>query len=112
MLNRSMLVVKAREPFLRWLKSLPDPVRDDLTLEEVNEDGTAFLLPEWEDDQERNRVLRECYRFIFEEQLSGWWTRESDWPKKRTFQVFQSWFDVEMHSVVEDLVDGPLFDDD
>ena len=112
MLNRSMTVVKAREPFLHWLQSLPDPVRGDMTLDEVNEDCTAYLLPEWEDDQERDRVLRKYYRSIFEEQLAGWWNRESDWPNNRTLKMFLSWFDVEMHSVVEDLVDGPLLDDD
>ena len=43
-INRSLLVVRAKEPFLHWVNSLPDPA--DVTLEEVNSDQSAFLLPE------------------------------------------------------------------
>ena len=38
MLNRSAIIVRAKQPFLEWLRQLPDPVRADLTLEEVNDE--------------------------------------------------------------------------
>jgi hypothetical protein len=43
--NRSVIVVRAKEPFLQWLNSLPDPGK--FTLDEVNQDSTTFLLPEY-----------------------------------------------------------------
>jgi hypothetical protein len=111
MLNRSLLLVRAKQPFLDWLRSLPDPVDDSTTLEFVHEGGSAYLLPEYEDDKRRDVLLRQGFRMIFEDQLAGWWTAEADWPRTRTLPVFLEWFDLEWHSLVADLVDGPLLDE-
>ncbi len=106
MVNRSVVIVKAKEPFVRWLKSLPDPM--DTSLEEINEDATAYLLPDYSHDDEQDEILRRYYPAIFDEQLDGWWTEERDWPPKRTYSLFTQWFDIEFHSLVIDLVDAPL----
>jgi len=100
------VIVKAKEPFIQWLKSLPDPM--DISLAEVNDDTSVYLLPDYEDDDEQDEVLRRFYGPIFEEQLDGWWTDERDWPRDRTFALFTRWFEVEFHSLVIDLVDAPL----
>ena len=106
MVNRGLVIVHAKEPFLEWLKTLPDPC--DMTLTEINEDNTAYLIPEYEDDGQRDRVLKKFYDMIFQDQLAGWWTREEDWPQKRDLRTFKKWFDLQFHSVVEDLVDDML----
>ncbi len=108
MVNRGVLILKAKEPFREWLLSLPEP--DDVTLDEINEDNTVYLVPEYEDDDERDRLLKILYKELFEEQLEGWWTDEKDWPKNRNLTMFKKWFDVEFHSVVIDLVDAELLD--
>ncbi len=110
MIDRCVVTIRAKQPFLEWLKGLPDPC--DFGLDVVNDDDTAYLLPEYEDDRQRDRILRRFYDLIFEEQLAGWWTRESDWPSKRDLRTFKRWFDLEFHSVVLDLVDGPILDDE
>jgi hypothetical protein len=106
MINRCILIVKAKQPFLLWLQSLPDPA--NLTLEQINRDNAAYLLPEYDDDSDRKKLLRRCVDLIFEEQLSSWWRDETAWPAKRDMKTFMQWFDVEFHSVVLDLVDKPL----
>ena len=106
MLNRCVLTVKAKQPFVRWLRSLPDPC--DILLAEVNSGTTAYLLPEYEDDNEQDVILAQYCNMIFEEQLAGWWKAETDWPKQRDIETLKKWFDVESHSLVFDLVDGPL----
>lgn len=111
MLDRSLVVVRAREPLLHWLRSLPDPEDESTTLETLNEDPSAYLVPVYDDDEERDDILRQAYDIIFEDQLAGWWTAEADWPQERTFEMFQAWFDVEWHSTVEDLVDAPIRDE-
>lgn len=68
--NRSVIVVRAKEPFLQWLNSLPNPGK--FTLDEVNQDSTTFLLPEYENDSEMEKLLERYYPFIFEEELDGW----------------------------------------
>jgi len=45
-------------------------------------------------------------------ELEGWHLDESAWPVDRTFKKFRDWFAIEFHSVVEDLCDFPMVDDD
>ena len=106
MVNRSVLIVRAKEPFREWLMSLPEP--EDVSLRELNEDNSVYLIPEYEDDFEKDKVLKLIYKEIFEEQLEDWWRDEKDWPKNRNLSLFKKWFDVEFHSVVIDLVGDEL----
>ena len=78
----------------------------------VNDDNTSYLLPDYEDNHQRDRILSRYYALIFEEPLAGWWTDQSHWPGKRDLRTFKKWFDVEFHSVVLDLVDDALLDDE
>ena len=110
MLNRSALIVKKKEPFRQWINSLPDS--DDFTLEELNEDSTVYLLPDYDDDNQRDRILKKIYKDIFEEQLESWWLDEKDWPVKRDLRTFKLWFHVEFHSMIVDLVGTDLIDEE
>jgi hypothetical protein len=110
MLNRCAVTIRAKEPLLTWLNSLPDC--DDLTLEDVNQETTAYLLPVFEDDIEKEALLAQFYDLLFEEELAGWWMAKADWPKNRSLELFTSWFEVEFHSIVVDLEDAPLLDED
>lgn len=107
--NRCVAIIKVKQPFIDWLKSLPDP--EEITIEEVNLDNSAFLLPEYEENNKTLTILKHFHNVIFEEQLMGWWTNQDDWPKNRGFNTFVKWFDVEFHSIVFDLVDEPLLSD-
>ena len=107
MLNRSIIIVKVKEPFLNWLRLLPEP-ENKITLDEINFDNTAYLLPEYEMDGEREEILADYYDIIFEDQLGDWWTNSIHWPKIRDFATFKEWFDIEFHSLILDLVDLPL----
>jgi hypothetical protein len=111
MINRGAIVVKPKQPFLDWLRALPEPVLD-ITLEELREDCSAYLLPDWDSEEKLQRMLSQCCADIFEEQLAAWFTDESQWPKKRAWAAFTEWFDVEPHSVVINLVQGALIDDE
>lgn len=102
-LDRTAVIVTAKQPFLDWLKSVDD-TGDDLTLADLNRDQSLYLLPESDDDAAAKRSLRKSCGDIFEEQLDGWWRDESVWPKDRSFRVFTRWFDYRFHSMVFDLV--------
>ncbi|MFZ4856019.1 MAG: hypothetical protein ACOYL3_06445 [Desulfuromonadaceae bacterium] len=101
--NRSVLVIRAKEPFREWILSLPEPPVN-LTLEEINDDNTVYLIPEYDEDKDREKLLRKKYIEIFSELLEDWCLDEAFWPKSRTFATFKKWFDVEFHSLVIDLV--------
>ena len=71
MLNRCVVTIRAKEPLHVWLQSLPDC--DDITLDEVNRETTAYLLPVYEDDAEKEALLAQYFDLLFEEELGGWW---------------------------------------
>lgn len=108
MLNRAALIVRPAQPYLDWAAGLDDSG----ILPDPEEEVTVYLIPEYEDDLEADKVLRRVYAEVFERELFGWCTDESQWPQHRTFVVFKAWFSVEMHSIVEDFSSAPLLDDD
>jgi hypothetical protein len=106
-INRCILIVKAKEPFLQWVRMLPDP-EPSITLSQLNDDSNAYLLPEYERGEDREALLAECYDDIFYSELMGWWTDESAHPALRSLKMFKEWFSVEFHSSVVDLGDTEL----
>lgn len=110
-LNRSAIVVTPKQPFLDWLRAI-DPTNADIVLLELTEDPTIYLIPECDTDEDVAEALRDLYEEIFEEELAGWYTDESVWPRDRSFDVFRRWFDYRHHSMLMDLCDDePLIRD-
>lgn len=108
MLNRAALIVRPKQPFLDWAAGLDD---SGLVPDAAGE-RTVYLVPEFESNEEGLRILKRVYAEIFERELDSWHTDSSAWPQMRDFKTFQEWFSFELHSVVEDVVDGPLIDDE
>jgi hypothetical protein len=99
--NRSAIVVIPKQPLLDWL-NLADEEGDDLTLAQVQQDPTVYLIPETESEEDLGRLLHQSSKAIFEEQLEGWITDDTLWPMDRSFEVFSRWFAISFHSVVID----------
>lgn len=110
MLNRCVLTVKGKKPFHDWLKQFPEA--SGMTLDELNEDGVAYLLPDLGEDDDLETLLPQCFDLLFEEELGAWQPDESCWPEGRDLPTFQAWFEVQLRSIVIDLVDAPLEDDE
>ena len=114
MINRAALILKYKEPAIKWINDA-DPYYDNpgITGESVNADRTVYLLRE--DVADNRDVLEEWIKdnvdVLFENELSGWYPDKSLWPKKRTYALFKKWFKVECHTVLEDTVDGPIHED-
>jgi hypothetical protein len=108
MLNRGVLIVRPRQPYLDWAAGLdnsglvPDP----------DDEQTIYLIPSFEDDEEAWKIVEEIYAEVFERELDGWHTDEAAWPQNRDFAMFKEWFDIELHSVVEDLCGDEIIDDE
>ena len=109
MINRSVVIVKVKQPFVNWLAMLPDPTA--VSLEELNLEPSSYLLPECENDAEREVIIRRCSPGIFEAELEEWWGDEDDWPKIRDYQAFKQWFQLEFSPFVFDLTNDDLCDD-
>ena len=112
MLNRAAVILKYREPFVRWINEA-DPYVDDpgITMENANEDRNVYLISD-EDGENSEKWISLNYKILFQNELEGWYTDESIWPKKRNRKTFNEWFAVECHTVIIDTVGGPLEDDE
>ena len=108
MINRGALLIRPKQPFLDWAGGLDDSG----ILPEVDGEQTVYLIPSFEMEDEAWEMVEEIYPMIFENELSGWHTDESAWPKDRDFAMFQQWFSIELHSIVEDLCDYEIVDED
>ena len=107
MLNRSAVAVRPKQPFLDWVNSVePD---SSVTLDELQK--TLYLVPDYEDPEDAEKVLKKVCDEIFCRKLAGWYTDEETWPKDCSLKVFKQWFDVEHFDVVEDVGRAPILDD-
>ncbi len=104
LVNKSMIIVKPRKPFLDWANST-DEEFNDISQEEMEDDCAVFLIQDYEEDHEKEEILQKHYTAIFEAELGGWCTDESMWPVKRDYKTFKQWFRVDFHSMVFDLQD-------
>ena len=106
-INRTAIVVRPLQPFLDWLR-WADPTSADLSLKDLQDDPTVYLIRECGNDIEvRESLAKVCGR-IFEEQLDGWYRVPSSWPNQRDMEAFERWFEWSAHSVVEDLCNAPI----
>jgi len=104
-INRSLLIVYAKEPFVEWLCSLPVPSEHaDMflgpkTLESINRDPPCFLIPNDCDPQD---ALEHYFPIIIHELFSAWSTDENQWPDKFNLRTFKKWFDVKSSMIIHD----------
>lgn len=99
-IDRSVLILKPKDPFFSWIKKLPDT--GDVTLEGLRREAIAVLIPDFDGYDEVEELLETKAGELFEVQLSDWSADKKAWPPKRDFKTFLEWFDIEYHgSVVE-----------
>jgi hypothetical protein len=106
MLNRSAVILRPKQPFNDWLKSVfPD--------KDYSDDGgepTVYLIPGFDDDEGRLASLEAVYEVLFATELNAWYTDEERWPSDWTLEMFEEWFTVETYGIVEDTwaEEGPV----
>ena len=105
-----MVMLLPEQPFLDWIQAVdPDPV-PTLTLNDVRDDASVFLLPAEVADTPENalRWVEKRWRPFFEFML-GEWFDDSVWPESLSLAMFREWFSVRFHSMVWDIApDAPL----
>jgi hypothetical protein len=100
-INRQVAVIKPKQAYLEWIKSLQDMV-DELEIDDLQNDSTAILLPHFDDDTSSLKYIKSIYPKLFIIELESWSTDNRTWPKKRTWVLFCDWFQIELHSEVLD----------
>jgi len=108
MLNRGVVIVRPKQPYLEWAAGLDDSE----LVPDPNDEQTVYLIPSYGGDGEAWEILERVHPAIFENELYGWHTDEAAWPQGRNLTMFKAWFEIELHSVVEDLCDYEIVDED
>jgi hypothetical protein len=107
--NRTAVTLTAAQPYIDWTRQHDaDTVRGMLTVERARLFGSAFLLPEFELEEDVQEWIEENAGWLFEFQLSNWTEDESIWPQDRDLKMFRSWFRIEIHSIVVDVADDEI----
>ena len=102
--NRTAVTVVGAQPYIDWtLHNEADHNKGSLTVAHAKTYGTAYLLPEFELEEDVQEWVEENVAWLFEFQLAAWTDDESTWPPTRDLKTFRQWFRVDVHSVVVDV---------
>jgi hypothetical protein len=99
--TRSAVILTPKQPFLDWLHAV-DPTSAGLTLEDLGDDASIYLVEECESQPDFIECLQRVAPLLFEDQLDGWWKDRSVWPATRDFETLCQWFNCRFHSMVLD----------
>jgi hypothetical protein len=106
-INRIAVMLIPTEACLNWINSCDD---DKMTLDEIRQEPTAFLLPQGKGEPEAQ--VRRHYEAMFEEELNSWYSEPTMWPKDLSFKMFQKFFTIQVSSMVFDLGKGIIVKED
>ncbi len=105
--DRTAVVLKPTEAFLNWLKST-DADLPDLTLAQIRSNCTVYLVPDTDEPEEVIAYFNERYEEIFTTEIAGWEVEKHLWPEDMSLTGFWTFFDVEVHDMVLDMVDAEI----
>jgi hypothetical protein len=106
MLNRSAIILMPRQPYADWANSL-DVDGPRFAISDADDALTVFLGPDLDAVEQIDAFVTKHFDFFFEHWLALWSTDPAQWPQRRTRRMFREWFDVRIHTMVEDAVDAP-----
>ncbi len=107
--NRTAVTVTGAQPYVDWTRRTDaDFAKGTLTVSRAKTFGTAYLLPEFELEEDVQEWVEENAPWLFEFQLSAWSEDESTWPPARDLKTFRAWFRIDIHNVVVDAGDDEI----
>lgn len=107
--NRTAVTVIGATPYIEWtLATDADANKGALTVARAKTYGSAYLLPEFELEEDVQEWIEENAPWLFEFQLAAWTDDESTWPAPRDLKQFREWFRVDIHNVVVDVADDDI----
>ena len=107
--NRTAVTLTAAQPYIEWTRQHDADIdRGAITVPRARLYGSAFLLPEFELEEDVQEWVEENAGWLFEFQLSNWTEDETTWPENRDLKTFRSWFRIDIHNVVVDVGDDDI----
>ena len=107
--NRTAITIMGAQPYIDWtLRTDADFNKGSVTVARTKPYGSAFLMPEFDFEEDLLEWVEDNAPWLFEFQLSEWTDNEASWPQTRDLQTFREWFRIENHSVVVDVADDEI----
>ena len=104
LVNRAAVILWPLPPLITWINQRD---RDfELTLEQLREEPTAYLLSDFAADNMEEELQR-VYQVIWLEQLRGYY-KNARLPRRRSYEDFLEWFEPQLLSMVVDTEGAPL----
>ena len=108
-INRTAVTITGAKPYVDWtLNTDADANKGAITVARARTYGSAFLMPEFELEEDIQEWVEDNAIWIFEFQLGAWTDDESTWPSVRDLKSFREWFNIDIHSVVVDVGDDDI----
>lgn len=108
-LNRTAVTLTGAQPYVDWTRQTDaDAARGAITVARAKTYGSAFLMPEFELEEDLQEWVEENASWLFEFQLAAWTEDESTWPVPRDLPTFRAWFRLDIHSVVVDVAEDEI----
>ena len=108
-INRTAVTITGAKPYVDWtLTTDADANKGAITVARARTYGSAFLMPEFELEEDIQEWVEDNAVWIFEFQLGAWTDDESTWPPIRDLKSFREWFNIDIHSVVVDVADDDI----
>jgi hypothetical protein len=107
--NRTAVTVVGAKPYIDWtLSTDADVNKGAITVARAKTYGSAYLLPEFELEEDVQDWIEENALWLFEFQLAAWTDDESTWPSPRDLKQFREWFRIDIHNLVVDVADDDI----
>lgn len=104
-INRSAVVITPTQSFFNMIAKLSGEKPDKAVPPLTEDESTIYLIREADlDDLDLTERMADCYKEIFYEELEGWFTDTSKWPRDVTWKEFTEWFHISYQSMVVDTV--------
>ena len=104
--ERSILVLKPRQPLLEWINTkLAISNETLLDLASIRIDCNSYLIPEVNEIEDGVAYVDEIYEALFQMELASWSEDQSLWPEELSLKTFWEWFDVEISPTLIDLTE-------
>src|SRR5437764_7209672 len=108
-INRTAVTITGAKPYVDWtVRTVADVNKGVITVARAKLYGSAFLLPEFELEEDVLEWVEENADWLFEFQLDAWTDDRSVWPATRDLKTFREWFSIDIHSVVVDVSDDEI----
>jgi hypothetical protein len=109
--NRTAVTITGDQPYLEWMRQTGTDVDTGgvtVVVPRAKAYGSAFLLPEFDAEEDLQEWVEENAPWLFEFQLAAWTDDESAWPAARDLKTFKEWFRIDIHSVVVDVAEDEI----